>query len=92
MVAKAGSVVGIHLRPHDLKRHAATYTSRSGVPIEIVAKVILRHSNLSTTERYLGKISDVEDMKKRGLRSPDRADSLVITFATGFFLNECDLT
>ena len=63
MVAKAGEVVGIHLRPHDLRRHAATYASRSGVPIEIVSKIILRHSNLSTTERYLGKISDVEAMK-----------------------------
>ncbi len=38
MVAKAGGVVGIHLRPHDLRRHAATYASRSGVPIEIVSK------------------------------------------------------
>ncbi len=63
MVAKAGTVVDIHLRPHDLRRHATTYASRSGVPIEIVSKVILRHSNLSTTERYLGKISDVEAMK-----------------------------
>ena len=63
MVDKAGSLVGIHLRPHDLRRHAATYASRSGVPIEIVSKVILRHSNLSTTERYLGKISDVEALK-----------------------------
>jgi integrase/recombinase XerD len=51
------------LRPHDLRRHAATYASRSGVPIEIVSKVILRHSNLSTTERYLEKITDVEAMK-----------------------------
>jgi len=63
MVANAGGVVGIHLRPHDLRRHAATYASRSGVPIEIISKVILRHSNLSTTERYLGKISDIEAMK-----------------------------
>jgi len=55
MVAKAGAVVGIHLRPHDLRRHAATYASRSGVPIETVSKVILRHSNLSTTERYFEK-------------------------------------
>jgi integrase len=55
--------MGIHLRSHDLRRPAATYASRSGVPIEIVSKVILRHSNLSTTERYLGKISDVEAMK-----------------------------
>ncbi len=63
MVAKAGNVVSIHLRPHDLRRHAATYASRSGVPIEIVSKIILRHSSLSTTERYLGKISGVEAMK-----------------------------
>ncbi len=63
MVVKSGDVVGIHLRPHDLRRHSATYASRSGVPIEIVSKVILRHSNLSTTQRYLGTISDVEAMR-----------------------------
>jgi hypothetical protein len=63
MVAKTGMLVGIHLRPHDLRRHAATYASRSGVPIEIVSKVILRHANLATTQRYLGKISDVEAMR-----------------------------
>ena len=62
-VKKAGKVVGIHLRPHDLRRHAATYASRSGVPIEIISKVILRHSNLSTTQRYLGTVSDVEAMR-----------------------------
>ena len=60
VVRKAGTLVGIELRPHDLRRHAATYASRSGVPIEIVSKVILRHANLSTTQRYLGKISDTE--------------------------------
>jgi len=60
VVSKAGKVVGIHLRPHDLRRHAATYASRSGVSIEIVSKVILRHANLSTTQRYLGTASDVE--------------------------------
>jgi integrase/recombinase XerD len=59
----AREMVAIHLRPHDLRRHAATYASRSGVPIEIISKIILRHSNLSTTERYLGKISDVEALK-----------------------------
>ncbi|MGM0382845.1 MAG: tyrosine-type recombinase/integrase [Thermodesulfobacteriota bacterium] len=63
MVAKAGSVVNIHLRPHDLRRHVATYASRSGDPIEIISKIILCHSNLSTTERYLGKVSDIEAMK-----------------------------
>ena len=63
IVNKAGKVVGIHLRPHDLRRHAATFASRSGVPIEIVSKVILRHANLSTTQRYLGTVSDVEAMR-----------------------------
>lgn len=64
MVAKkAGGMVGVQLKPHDLRRHAATYASRSGVPIEIVSKVILRHANLSTTQRYLGKVSDIEAMR-----------------------------
>ena len=31
--------------------------------LEIVSKVILRHSNLATTQMYLGKISDAEAMK-----------------------------
>ena len=52
---KAVKLVGINLKPHDLMRHAATYASRSGTPIEIVSKVILRHDNLSTTQRYLEK-------------------------------------
>jgi integrase/recombinase XerD len=63
MVQKAGKMVGIHLRPHDLRRFCATYASRAGTPIEIVSKVILRHSHLSTTQRYLGKISDTEALK-----------------------------
>jgi integrase len=56
-------LVGIHLRPHDLRRHAAKFASRSGTPIEIVSKVILRHSNLSTIQRCLGKITHVEAMR-----------------------------
>lgn len=63
MVKSAGEKVGIHLRPHDLRRHAATYASRSGVPIEIISKVILRHANLSTTQVYLGKVPDIEAMR-----------------------------
>jgi len=63
MVSKAGDQSAIKLRPHDLRRHAATYASRSGTPLEIVSKVILRHANLSTTQRYLGKVSDVEALR-----------------------------
>jgi integrase len=60
IVQNAGKMINVNLNPHDLRRHAATYASRSGVPIEIVSKTILRHANLSTTQRYLGKISDTE--------------------------------
>jgi len=62
-VAEAGKLVNIELRPHDLRRHAATYASRSGTPIEIVSKVILRHADLSTTQRYLGKVNDTEAIR-----------------------------
>jgi integrase/recombinase XerD len=63
MVKKAGKLVSIELRPHDLRRHAATYASRSGTPIEIVSKVILRHADLSTTQRYLGKVNETEAIR-----------------------------
>ena len=63
VVKKADELVGIKLRPHDLRRHAATFASRSGTPIEIVSKVIMRHAHLSTTQRYLGKVTDIEAMR-----------------------------
>jgi integrase/recombinase XerD len=63
MVRKAGRLVCIELRPHDLRRHAATFASRSGTPIEIVSKVIMRHAHLSTTQRYLGKVTEGEAMR-----------------------------
>jgi integrase/recombinase XerD len=63
IVKKAGAIVEINISPHDLRRHAATYASRSGTPIEIVSKIILRHSNLATTQWFLGKVSDLEAMR-----------------------------
>ena len=63
MVKKSGKMVGINLRPHDLRRHAATYASRAGTPLEIVSKVILRHADLTTTQRYLGNVNDIEAMR-----------------------------
>ncbi len=56
---EAGKLVSMQPKFHDLRRHAATYASRAGTPIEIVSKVILRYANLATTQRYLGKITDV---------------------------------
>ena len=63
MVVKAGNRVGIKVRPHDLRRFSATHASRSGTPLEIISKIILRHANLSTTQRYLGKVSDSEALR-----------------------------
>jgi len=63
VVRRAGKLAGVALKSHDLRRHAATYASRSGTPIEIVSKVILRHANLSTTQCYLGKVSDTEAVR-----------------------------
>ena len=42
---------------------ARMVVKKAGTPIEIVSKVILRHSNLSTTQRYLGKISGTEAIR-----------------------------
>ena len=63
MVKKAVKLVDIELRPHDLRRPSATYASRSGTPIEIVSNVILRHADLSTPQRCLGKVNDSEAIR-----------------------------
>lgn len=63
IVKKAGKIIAVDLRPHDLRRHAATYASRSGTPLEIVSKIILRHADLSTPQRYLGKVNDSEAVR-----------------------------
>jgi integrase len=63
IVRKSGNLVNIELRPHDSRRHAATYASRPGTPIEIVSKVILRHADLWATQRYLGKVNDSEAIR-----------------------------
>ncbi len=45
LVHEAGLRRGIKLTPHDLRRHAATFASRAGVPSEVVSKnIILRRS------------------------------------------------
>jgi integrase len=58
----------LEMTPHDIRRHSATYASRNGVPLEIVSKVFLRHRDLKTTQIYLGRVSETEDMaNKRAL-------------------------
>ena len=62
MVQTAGENVGVRVRPHDLRRHAATFASRSGVPIEIV-KSHPPPCEPVTTQIYLGEVSDIEALR-----------------------------
>ena len=52
------------LTPHDLRRYSATHASRNGIPLEIVSKVILQHQDFKTTQAYLGRISEVEAIRR----------------------------
>jgi integrase/recombinase XerD len=63
MVRNHGARLKVSITPHDLRRYSATYASRSGVPLEIVSKVILRHQDLKTTQSYLGKVSEAEAIR-----------------------------
>ena len=60
IVKRLGGKMNLKIRPHDLRRHSATYASRNGVPLEVIFKVILRHQYLKTTQAYLGRISEAE--------------------------------
>jgi len=60
VVKKAGDRAGVNIKPHDFRRHAATYASRMGLPLEVVSKVLLRHASISTTQIYLGSISEAD--------------------------------
>ena len=63
LVKRLGDRMNVKIRPHDLRRHSATYASRNGIPLEVVSKVILRHQDLKTTQMYLGRISEAEALR-----------------------------
>lgn len=62
-IKRLGENMNVKIRPHDLRRHSATYASRNGVPLEVISKVILRHQDLKTTQMYLGRISEAEALR-----------------------------
>ena len=37
--------------------------SRNGIPLKVISKVILRHQDLTTTQMYLGRISEAEAVR-----------------------------
>ena len=63
LVKRLGDKMDVKIRPHDLRRHSATYASRNGIPLEVISKIILRHQDLKTTQMYLGRISEAEALR-----------------------------
>ena len=63
LVKRLGDKMSMKIRPHDLRRHSATYASRNGIPLEVISKIILRHQDLKTTQMYLGKVSEAEALR-----------------------------
>jgi len=51
------------LRPHDLRRYAATFANRRGVPLEIISKVLWWRKSLRTTQVYPGRVMDSEALR-----------------------------
>jgi integrase len=63
IVNRLGDIMNVKIRPHDLRRHSATYASRNGIPLEVIPKIILRHQDLKTTQSYLGRINEAETLR-----------------------------
>ncbi len=63
LVKRLGDKMNMKIRPHDLRRHSATYASRNGIPLEVISKIILRYQDLKTTQMYLGKVSEAEALR-----------------------------
>ncbi|HEX2906375.1 MAG TPA: tyrosine-type recombinase/integrase, partial [Phototrophicaceae bacterium] len=56
MVADAAQAAELgHVAPHDLRRSVAGALQEAGTPIEKISQ-LLRHSNVSVTERYLSRL------------------------------------
>ncbi len=53
MVTRYGSLLGIELKPHDLRRTCAKLCRTAGGELEQI-QLLLGHASIQTTERYLG--------------------------------------
>ncbi len=53
IVVQQGRLIGISVRPHDLRRTCATLCRRQGGDLEQI-QLLLGHSNVQVTESYLG--------------------------------------
>jgi site-specific recombinase XerD len=58
---------GVNARLHDLRHNAVTYMLKSGIPIQVVQKIV-GHSQLSTTLIYTHVLNDVKQKEMKKLR------------------------
>lgn len=54
VVKKAGNLIGVSLRPHDLRRTFSNLLEHQGFTIEDISRA-MRHENISTTSVYLDR-------------------------------------
>ena len=61
IIDAASTDAGIgHVAPHDLRRSVAGTLQHAGVPIEKISR-LLRHSNVSITEKYLNRLPQANE-------------------------------
>jgi site-specific recombinase XerD len=48
--------------PHLIRRSAATFLAKSGMPAQFI-QILLGHSNLNTTQRYINQIVNQEGLQ-----------------------------
>ena len=84
LVEDYGRKIGIAIKAHDLRRSCAALARKSGGQLEQI-QLLLGHSSLQTTERYLGTTQDLErapnDRIDLGWRREQRKDALVVELA-----------
>lgn len=68
MIQRLGKKCGVKAYPHKFRRTCATNALRSGMPIEMVSKM-LGHANIAVTQLYLDlKEEDLKNMHKKYVR------------------------
>lgn len=60
MVAEYATVLGVDVRPHDLRRSFAKLAHKGDAPLEQI-QFSLGHGSVKTTERYVGAQQDMND-------------------------------
>ncbi|MCP4580567.1 MAG: tyrosine-type recombinase/integrase [candidate division Zixibacteria bacterium] len=61
-LTKYGNKIGIKVSPHLLRHSSATFLAKSEMPAQHI-QILLGHSSLSTTQRYINQIVNQEGLK-----------------------------